>query len=317
MNRQEEIAAEIFSRYDIDFLTARTGNGWTNKTWLAGGLVLRLSVTQNGSRLHREVELSKILPDIVGYPVNIATGVTDGYEWSLSREISGTNLREVWASMTWQQRKKGFRQAFDILQAVHSADINKAKGMAAERAWYSSFRREEALLGTEDLVKKNVINHVQGRVLTDILNRFFTCLPKAEKVLNHGDMTMDNMIWNDTGIASLLDFEHAVIAPAQLDLYSLLRFGFGPETVGDVADTPKSNDLIDFQTEMIHMTKPMLNSQEDVDLLLGFAILISQRRMEIWLENTEEKNGYRHWEPFRCLESLSDGRGGFFAPFLR
>lgn len=314
MDKHEQIAAHIFGQYDIDFRIAKKGNGWTNRTWLAGGLVLRLSTATGTDRIRRELRLASRLPDVVGYPVNVASGVNDGYEWSLSREITGVNLSEVWPSLPWWQRKREVRKIFEIVQAIHATDIETVKLCASDRAWYSSFDTGEALLGIAGLVQKNILSPEQGKALADALDRFFAHLPHVQKVLNHGDVTMDNVIWNDDGIASLLDFEHAAIAPGQLDLYSMLRFCFGPESVSDVPNPCEDSELLDFQAEVIRLAKPMLTHPYEFDLLIGFAILISSRRMEIWLENADNPDDFANWEPFRCLQSLADGSVGYLAP---
>ncbi len=315
MDRHEQIAAEIFTQHGVDFRTAKKGNGWTNRTWLAGGLVLRLSAATNTERIRREVRLASHLPNVVGYPEHVASGVTDGYEWSLSKEIPGVNLSEAWPSLSWYERKREIQRIFHIAQAIHTVDVAQVRDCASQRAWYSSFNTEEALSGMERLAQRNVLYSEQERTLTHALMRFFARLPNAEKALNHGYITMDNVIWNN-GIASLLDFEHAAIAPVQLDLYSILRFCFGPDSIGDVPVSGDNRELLGFQAEVIRLAKSMLADKDEFDLLIGFAILISLRRMEIWLENSDNPDGFTGWEPYRCLQSLADGRGGYLAPLL-
>src|SRR4051794_27740291 len=78
------IAAGIFARHEVDFLTARRAGGWSNATWLAGGLALRIAVAPGTEDIRREAALASLLPPEVRYPRILETGVDEGYEWALA-----------------------------------------------------------------------------------------------------------------------------------------------------------------------------------------------------------------------------------------
>ena len=81
----KSIAAGIFARHGVDFTTANRAGGWSNITWLAGGLALRLSTRQGNDRIQREAKLAAILPPEVGYPPILETGVAGGWEGPLEQ----------------------------------------------------------------------------------------------------------------------------------------------------------------------------------------------------------------------------------------
>jgi len=97
----EQIAVRIFTQRGIDFSQARRGLGWTNATWIAGGLALRLAKQPGSQRLLREARLAALLPPAVGYPQLVESGETDGLEWVLAREVAGECLGEVWPRLSW------------------------------------------------------------------------------------------------------------------------------------------------------------------------------------------------------------------------
>jgi hypothetical protein len=97
--RLSKIAAGIFSRYGVDFAMAKRAGGWTNLTWRAGGLFLRLAIRRGSENLQKEAQLVAFLPPEVGYPAILETGVSDGFEWSLAEEIPGKSLGEVWQEL--------------------------------------------------------------------------------------------------------------------------------------------------------------------------------------------------------------------------
>ncbi len=122
----KSIAEGIFHRYGINFKDAKRAGGWSNATWLADGLALRLSVQQGKEDIRREAKLALLLPPEVGYPPILETGVTDGYEWSLSKKIPGNNLGEIWPTLDWDQRMAALPQLWKKVAAVHSVDISAA-----------------------------------------------------------------------------------------------------------------------------------------------------------------------------------------------
>ncbi len=144
MKKEEMIAEDVFQQYGLSFQTAVRAGGWTNAVWLNGDFALRVSLNRDSDRIGREAQLSKLLPKEVGYPQNIKTGVTDGFEWSLSKRVSGQPLSEVWDSLKWAQRISAVRQIVDIVNHVHEVDIEKAESFAKKTAWYNEFSKEKS-----------------------------------------------------------------------------------------------------------------------------------------------------------------------------
>ena len=87
MKELEKIAAGIFQQHGLRFENAERAGGWTNAVWFNGDCVLRLSTEKDTDRIRREIEKCKMLPPSVGYPINIAAGVTNGHEWTLSKRV--------------------------------------------------------------------------------------------------------------------------------------------------------------------------------------------------------------------------------------
>lgn len=308
----ELIARRIFQQFGADFAAAKRAGGWTNATWLCDGMALRLSTTQGNDKIRREVALAKLLPEEICYPHNIATGVEAGLEWSLSKEIPGTNLEEAWPGLDWDQRCSAVRQIVDKVRAVHSVDAGKVKHLARTTAWYNSSDATEASASTERLVRQGHLTEAQGGELRLALGRFWRALPQAAIVLNHGDITTGNMMWHEDRLVSLMDFEYAVMAPAELDWNSIAKFAFGPICN---ANDDRANRLR-LQQTVLELLQPELAHEGGGDLLLGYAILLDQFIFELWLAHPDGEGPMEQWEPYRRLQSLADGRGGYLAPLL-
>jgi len=313
----EKIASGIFKRHGLDYETAERACGWTNAVWLNGGYALRLSMKKDSGIIRREVERAKSLPVSVGYPKNIATGVTDGYEWSLSERIKGVSLSSVWNSLNWLAKESAVRQILDIAGSVHSVPVAKVADITSRSAWYNSFDKDSSVADTERYVAQKIFTPEQGRGLCDILGRFYKNTD-AFPVLCHGDITADNLLWHDGNVVSLLDFEHSVIAPRQLDIHSLVNLALVPYDEAAGKHTPlfgeKNPKTKAYVNNMISLFKPYLSSQSDKDLFMGYSVLFRQRFFEFWLANPE--GGIEKCDAYNMLESLCDGSGGYLKPLL-
>ena len=286
MTSHETLATKIFQQHGLKFNTSERAGGWTNLVWLNKNVVLRLSQEKNGDRIRREIERTAFLHPSVGYPTNIATGVIDGYEWSLSERIQGKVLNDVWETLTLDEKTTAIKQIIEIMKTVHSTDVSKVEHITLRRSWYNAFDREESLADAKRYVEQKILTTEQGRVFSDILEQFYMRYNKVPHVLNHGDITLDNLMWHDGNVVSLLDFEHSAIAPMHMDLHSVMNLAL-------------DNNAI----------KPFVVNQNDKDLLLGYSVLFRQRFLEFWLEKPEGE--LSQCDAYQKLVSLCDGKGGY------
>jgi scyllo-inosamine 4-kinase len=312
----ESIARDIFARYGVDFAVAKRAGGWSNATWIAGGLALRIATTQGNEKIRREAQLAALLPPEVGYPTRIDSGVTDGYEWNLSKEIPSRCLGEVWPELDWDERATALRGMWQKAQAVHSVDLAAAASLARKRAWFNSTDADEADTSLHRLTQQGLFTLLQAQVLRSALSCFWTVLPSATCVLNHGDLTLDNALWHQGQVVSLLDFEFAVIAPAEMDLNNWLKTAFGPEEVNAPLTATDRSGREKLRRVSAERARPVLAHPGGRELLLGYAILIELWLLELWLAHPEGEGPLEQWQPYRRLLSLSDGQAGYLRLLL-
>jgi thiamine kinase-like enzyme len=313
MNDQERIALEIFNEYGLDFKTAVRPGGWTNAVWLNGDLALRLSFKKDSYRIRREVRLSEYLPDAIGYPVNISVGITDGYEWSLSKRIYGKNLSEIWGNLDWKERTEAIRQILRKIELLHKVNLSNIENLSNNNAWYSSFNAQETYSCFEKYKCEKIFSAEQIDVFYDILKGFWEKHNSAVHVLNHGDITMDNLLWSNGSIVSLMDFEHSVIAPSELDLHSLINLAFFSDESSVLSDC-SIQEYRQYKNDVIALIKPMLKNDYSTNLILGYAILFRMRFLEFWFENPEEK--LEKLDAYNKLLSLADGKAGYLSEII-
>jgi aminoglycoside phosphotransferase (APT) family kinase protein len=313
MNDQERIALEIFNEYCLDFKTAVRAGGWTNAVWLNGDIALRLSFKKDSDRIRREVKLSEYSPDAIGYPVNIAVGITDGYEWSLSKRIYGKNLSEIWDNLNWKKRTEAIRQILRKIELLHKVGTSNIENLSNKNAWYSSFNAQETYSCLERYKREKIFSAEQIDVFYNILEGFWEKHNSAEHVLNHGDITMDNLLWSNGSIVSLMDFEHSVIAPTELDLHSLVNLAFFSDESSILSDS-SIEEHRQYKNDVIALLKPMLENDYSTNLILGYAILFRMRFLEFWFENPEEK--LEKLDAYNKLLSLANGKGGYLSEII-
>lgn len=281
MEFYERIAQEIFQTYKLDFQDAKRAGGWTNLVWIHSDKVLRLSLDKESDRITREVMLSKYLPKEVGYPENIALGRTEGFEWSLSKRIIGKPLSEVWNLLSFEERLSSIQQIVKIVNAVHSVDISKIDSLARKNPWYSQLIKEESMLSIERYYKENLITSEQSQCMKKLFEQFYTYKSLVKPVLNHGDITADNLLWNEGRIVSLLDFDNSVIAPPELDMYSIINLALEPIYL---IFTNKTSQYIEQTRKLVSS----LASDLDSDCLLSsYALIHQQFFFERWLQNRD------------------------------
>jgi scyllo-inosamine 4-kinase len=315
MNEHEKIAADIFKQHGLDFDTAEKAGGWTNAVWLNGGYALRLSLKKDSDIIQREVARAISLPLSVGYPKNITTGIVKGYEWSLSERINGVPLSNVWNNFNWLEKENAVRQILDIISGVHSVPVAKVESITLRTAWYNSFDKDSSLAEINHYISKKLYTPKQGQVLCEIIEQFNKNI-STTPVLCHGDITTDNLLWHDGTVVSLLDFEHAVIAPRQLDIHSLVNLALIPydEAMGRhiILFAEENPEIQAYVKTMTALFKPYLSNQCEKDLFMGYNVLFRQRFLEFWLANPEGE--IEKCDAYNMLKLLSDGDGGYLKP---
>ncbi|MFC5252879.1 phosphotransferase family protein [Streptomyces nigrescens] len=309
------VAAEIFRRHGVDFASARRAAGWTNATWLGGGLAVRVAGSTAAQDLVRETRLGRLLPPEVGYPTVLDSGTTRGCEWVVTQEIPATSLDEAWPTLDGDQRVTATRQLWERARAVHRVDPASAAPVARTRNPFYAQSPDEAEDGLLRLHTAGVLTDTEHERLSAALDRHWAALSDADPVLNHGDLSPVNALWDGTDVVSLLDFEFAVLAPVQLDLNELVKMAYAPVQADAQPTAEEHADRTLLQEAVADLARPLLSTDADIDLLTGYSI-----QLETWgLERELAKPGsqaYPQWEPYRMLVAWAHTDGGCYAPLL-
>jgi aminoglycoside phosphotransferase len=314
--RCARIAARIFERRQVAFSTAHREGGWSNATWSAGGLVLRIALEAGGADLRREARLASLLPPQVGYPEIVETGVTEGLEWMLARQVAGHNLGEVWPVLDWGARATALRGLWARAQAIHAVDASLAAAYARSESPFYAPDAARAAAQLARLQGAGLLTSAQVAALSRALDSLWAALSLAPRVLNHGDLCPENALWKGGRVVALLDLEFAVVAPVELDLNELVKVAYAPPEIPDPLPDPGGSGCRCLRKVVTDIAVAGTSAAGSAERLLGFAILLEMWALEKWLSEWDGCEPYVDWQPYRTLTALADGSGGYLAPVL-
>ncbi|MEU9335362.1 phosphotransferase [Streptomyces sp. NPDC048290] len=324
------VAEAVLRGRGADIRTAEPGRGWTNATWLAEDLVVRVARRAGAADLLREERLLRLLPPGTGCPAVVDSGVLEGHEWVLTRRVPGRNLEEVWPTLDPAARSRAVAQMWERARHVHRTDVTAVAPYVRDRSPFFPDGPEQAAAGLARLVAAGALGASVARGLGPVLDRCWAALPQAPRVLNHGDFCPPNTLWHDGRVTALLDFEFAVVAPLAVDLNELVKLAYAPaaQPTDQPTDQPAAQPTAQPGDEpaaeaeraaLRAVVEPIAAAELDAaggpDVLLGHAVLL-----EMWmLENdlaSDDPDPQDRATATALLTAFAEGDGGFYAPLL-
>ncbi|MFE1149293.1 phosphotransferase family protein [Streptomyces albidoflavus] len=298
------LAAQVAARYGRDLTRMRRANGYSNATWVGDGIAVRIAHTP--ADMAREAALVRALPREAGRPEILGQGTAEGHGWIVTAEVRGQNLHEAWPTLTPAEQRQAIRQLWARALTVHDASPSLSTYVAAHGGFVpatfgdatAAAGRAEAALG---------LSSAQRSRLHDVLGGYFRAAPLVERTVNHGDLALMNAVW-DGEVVALLDFEYAVLGPAEIDLCRLVCEARVSEE-GHPVDSEAGAAAVEIAAR--HM-----DPVHGRALLHGAAILDQLRDLDIWLTLDPAEESREDWRPSRLLTGLLDTEGGCLAPLL-
>jgi hygromycin-B 7''-O-kinase len=212
-----EPAAELFRASSV-----------TNEVWLTAEHVVRVNRTAN-HRLRREALLGPWLPPEVRYPPVVAHGTETGSDWLVLRRVPGKPLSRCWPQMSFDQRRSAIRQIAEMLKALHgwecTLDLAPIEAPHLLDIGTHGGAVGPVLAALEAAMQLDHVDPGMLREVIGIVEHGAQALePFTSTTLIHGDLTFENVLWDQGTVTAMLDFEWARLAPRDLELDILLRF---------------------------------------------------------------------------------------------
>lgn len=299
------LAAEVATRYGGDLRRMRRANGYSNATWVGGGIAVRIAHT--AVDMAREAALVRALPRAVGHPEILGVGTAEGHGWIVTAEVPGQNLHEAWPRLTAAEQRRAVDQLWARAKIVHDASPSLATLVASHGGFVpaslgdavAAARRADAALG---------LSSAERSRLHDVIEGYFRAAPVVEQSVNHGDLALMNALWADEVVA-LLDFEFAVLGPVEIDLCRLV-------CEARVSDEGHRVDS-EAGAAAVEIAAGHMDPVHGRALIHGAAVLDQLRDLDIWLALDSAEERGEDWRPCRLLTDLLDAEGGYLAPLLR
>jgi hygromycin-B 7''-O-kinase len=236
----------------------RVAGAMNNEVWFAGSHVVRISTLKGTSRLAWEADVAEVLPETVPHPRVLRRGSTEFGEWLVSRRVEGQPLSRGWSEMTEQQRRTAVHQLGAAMEALHGC---RGPVDSTGAPVIPPFLRDPASLECPHqlpasrllaLIERcRQLRGVDGALLDAAAEMTRHCAEafggEVPRGLVHGDLHLENVLWDGRQLTAILDFEWARLSPADLDLDVLLRFCADPtlHVSADYQDRVRRHDFAD------------------------------------------------------------------------
>ncbi len=217
---------------DIDVPLERASSV-TNEVWLTPEHVVRVNRRADG-RLRREAEIVGGLGVAVGYPEIIAVARDDSSDWMVSKRIPGVVLSRVWPKLPDEQRAEIVLQLAGLLEKLHEAPFRQPRLGLPTTPQLVRFDIDDPVAplrtALTDIYRAEYIPKDLAMDVASLVERAAPSFLNAPALTSiHGDLTFENILYDNGNITAILDFEWARNAPPDLELDILLRFACYPK----------------------------------------------------------------------------------------
>jgi scyllo-inosamine 4-kinase len=302
----QALAAQVVTQYGGDLSRMRRALGYSNATWVGGGLAVRISKSPVVGDMAAETALVRAVPPEVGHPRILDVGTIEGHDWIVTEEVRGQNLRDAWPTLSPEARRQAIRELWARVRVVHDATPS-LRGLVDSHGGFIPAPDDATAAAVRGSIALGLTDVQQAR-LHEIIGGYYRAAAVVEHVVNHGDLALMNAIW-DGEVVALLDFEFAVLGPVEIDLCRLVSEALFSE---DARRTDPNAGAVAFAIAARHADP--LHGRE---LLLGAAVLDQLRDLEIWLARDRTEDRLENWRPDLLLTGLLDADGGYLEPALR
>ncbi len=184
------------------------------------------------ARLRREADLLRSLAGKIPVPTVHALGEHEGRVYQIQQFLPGRKLYAVWKELRPDEQEGVAAQLAAALKVIHglgapgfgSADA----GSKAEAVWLDYF--SDKFARTLDEIKALKMSMVPGIVemARDYFDEHSAVLQDGQPTVVHGDLSLVNILVHEGRLSAILDFEYALQAPLDYELWVTEAFCLYP-----------------------------------------------------------------------------------------
>jgi len=282
-------------------------NSTRNEVFVASEHVIRFNQQPN-QRLQREAKICGILPDRPWTPNVVAYGGRPGADYLIVTRRPGVSLSRVWPQMSNDQRRDAIQQFTMLLKDLHQV-ANQGRLRAPDEPPHllgGSTPVGALLDGLDRLARIPTVDAGLTSATRDIvLNAMDALSDYHESTLIHGDLTLENVLWDGNEITAIVDFEWCRGGPADLDLDVLGRYFAIPQAhvSAEAESWQHTEDYLEVPTWMAEVYPELFDHPRLAERLLVYAMAFEVRDV---LSNPppDNKRNLNELHPYYRLDHL-------------
>lgn len=290
MDPEEQIAVGILTDNSLNFRhLQRLSGGFRNVVFQVDDrYVLRFDRhPAYHDCMRRECELQQKVRGVAPIPELLRFGISrDNAAYQLWEFVAGERLADIWTVLDSVGQIRLVDQLCAILEKVHAIKCEDYGAICTLPhgfpTWIEYARAELADYPFEPSVSSWARRVDELRL--EIADRITNCQPQEGPVLIHNDVVMTNIIVKGTRIAALIDWELAMKAPLDHEVYKLEWFCRDPGVVGISGDFHRLWELMALRYPAMFLHRNLIERLDSYDLLAAWRMFRYQVRVGHSLE---------------------------------
>lgn len=208
--------------------------GQVNQVFLVDQMyVIRIGGRQDAEkRLRLETQLLQHLEGKITVSKVCAFGLLDGYVYQIQQFIPGKMLYLVWAGLQPDEQEAivaGLAANLKVIHSLGAPYFGDPRQEAQQFSTWADFLTDKFRRTLEEI---NALNIRMAPGFIELAVEYFEkhrhTLQGGLPTVVHSDLTLVNMLVNNGQLAALLDFEYAMQAPADYELWVMEAFCLYP-----------------------------------------------------------------------------------------
>jgi len=201
--------------------------------------VVRIGMREDAyQRLKRETDLLRSLAGEIPVPKILAFGLRDGFVYQIQQYLPGHKLYSVWNTLRPVEQETVVAQLVDSLKILHrrtTSSFGSAGADVPQFASWSDYLSDKFNQTLQEIQRLNI------RILPGFVELATTYFEEHRHVLQnslpclvHGDLTLVNVLVDQGQLSAVLDFEYALQAPKDYELWTMEAFCLYPNDWAEV-----------------------------------------------------------------------------------
>lgn len=256
-------------------------NSTRNEVYIGSDHIIRFNQQPN-KRLMREAEICEILPTSPWAPEVVAYGGRPGADYLIVARRPGVSLSRVWPQMSSEQRRDAINQFTHYLKELHQIpNCERIPGVESPPHLLGGCSPIDALLdGLDDLDRiPSVDPSLTAEARNMVLAAEDSVSDYEESTLIHGDLSLENVLWDGQEITAIVDFEWCRGGPSDLDLDVLARYFAIPQAhvSAEAESWQHTEDYFDVPLWMAEVYPELFEHPRLADRLMIYAMAFEVR----------------------------------------